>query len=138
MSPQKFIGTVDGEKIKPLRGLEESLKVGKALLRGTAPAEATPASLNLGLGAPVAKDNVVQFPEPKTFSPVPDEELGGPAVIPRVGPESTSFPIRGCGCPGIPTGIAGTVMTGCAGVSIHHGTLAAAALGSRLKTAQQP
>lgn len=31
--PQKIIGG-DGDKLKPLRGLEESMKVGKALLRG--------------------------------------------------------------------------------------------------------
>jgi CheY-like chemotaxis protein len=83
-SPQKIIGSADGEKIKPLRGLEESLKVGKALLRGVAPPEATPASLNLGLAseaprpAPAAagNDNVVQFParEEPRFAPVPDEE----------------------------------------------------------------
>jgi CheY-like chemotaxis protein len=75
-APNKLLGSGDGEKIKPLRGLEESLKVGKALLRGTAPAESTPASLNLGLGqpisppagppklpgtAPTATDNVVPF-----------------------------------------------------------------------------
>ena len=52
-APQPAPRRADGEKIKPLRGLEESLKVGKALLRGSAPAEATPASLNLGLGQPI-------------------------------------------------------------------------------------
>ena len=35
-APQKIVGTADGEKLKPLRGLEESLKVGKALLRSAA------------------------------------------------------------------------------------------------------
>jgi len=76
-APQKIIGTADGEKIKPLRGLEESLKVGKALLRGVAPPETTPASLNLGLASETAaSDNVVQFPnrEEPRFAPVPDEE----------------------------------------------------------------
>ncbi len=78
LAPQRLIGTADGEKLKPLRGLEESLKAGKALLRGNAPAETTPASLNLGLGQPIEKpktDNVVPFraPEP-TFAPIPDEE----------------------------------------------------------------
>jgi CheY-like chemotaxis protein len=96
IAPQKVLGAGDGEKIKPLRGLEESLKAGKALLRGSAAAETTPATLNLGLGqpldtapsppappapppvpapAPVETDNVVQFPSlEKTFEPVPDEE----------------------------------------------------------------
>lgn len=79
LPPNKLLGAGDGEKIKPLRGLEESLKVGKALLRGSAPAEATPASLNLGLGQPIAPpaappklpgtapaptDNVVPFRPP--------------------------------------------------------------------------
>jgi CheY-like chemotaxis protein len=80
-APNKLLGGGDAEKLKPLKGLEESLKVGKALLRGNAPAETTPASLNLGLGqpiapapaeapprlpgtAPTATDNVVPFPTP--------------------------------------------------------------------------
>jgi CheY-like chemotaxis protein len=48
--PQRILGGPEGEKIKPLRGLEESLKAGKALLRGNAPADTSPASLNLGFG----------------------------------------------------------------------------------------
>lgn len=97
LSPQKIIGSVEGEKLKPLRGLEESLKAGKALLRGSAPAESTLASLNLGLGRPVERepaappppppqakavpfDNVVHFPateagEARAFEPVPDQPL---------------------------------------------------------------
>jgi CheY-like chemotaxis protein len=104
IAPQKVLGTGEGEKIKPLRGLEESLKAGKALLRGTAPAETTPATLNLGLGQPLdtapspppapsptpgpaesrphtlvpaaaETDNVLPFPSPeKTFEAIPDEE----------------------------------------------------------------
>lgn len=35
--PQKILGAADGEKLKPLRGLEESMRAGKALLRGAAP-----------------------------------------------------------------------------------------------------
>lgn len=91
IAPQKVLGTGEGEKIKPLRGLEESLKAGKALLRGSGPAETTPATLNLGLGQPIdtapppppppspaavpETDNVVQFPSlEKTFEPIPDDE----------------------------------------------------------------
>jgi CheY-like chemotaxis protein len=102
IAPPKLLGAADGEKIKPLRGLEESLKAGKALLRGSASAETTPASLNLGLGQPLeppephrlpgvgvgaspveASNNVVQFPAPEAappappprdFSPIPDDE----------------------------------------------------------------
>lgn len=89
LSPQKIVGAGEGEKIKPLRGLEESLKIGKALLRGSAPAESSPASLNLGLGQPIAPaphklaeapplppatDNIVPFPTQEKFAPIPDEE----------------------------------------------------------------
>jgi len=93
LAPNKLLGTGEGEKIKPLKGLEESLKAGKALLRGSAPAETTPASLNLGLGQPIpppdapklpgtapsATDNVVPFPSREEFTPIeeppfPEEE----------------------------------------------------------------
>jgi CheY-like chemotaxis protein len=86
--PNRIIGAAEGEKIKPLKGLEDSLKAGKALLRGSSPAETTPASLNLGLGqpleppaepprlpgtAPEATDNVLPFPVKDEFTPI--EEL---------------------------------------------------------------
>jgi CheY-like chemotaxis protein len=84
LSPQRLIATTDGEKLKPLRGLEESLKAGKALLRSSAPTEPPPTpSLNIALGKSVpaaAEDNVVPFPTPEpTFAPIPDEE---PAPLP--------------------------------------------------------
>ncbi|HEX3069725.1 MAG TPA: DUF4388 domain-containing protein [Thermoanaerobaculia bacterium] len=84
-APQKIVGAADGEKLKPLRGLEESLKVGKALLRSASPEVPVP-SLDLGLGQPkppelyaVVEDNVLPFPTPEerddaTFAPVPDDE----------------------------------------------------------------
>ena len=84
--PQKIVGAADGEKLKPLRGLEESLKVGKALLRSASAAEPPPATLDLGLGQSkppeltiVPDDNILPFPSPEereeeTFTPVPDEE----------------------------------------------------------------
>ncbi|HYH06112.1 MAG TPA: DUF4388 domain-containing protein [Thermoanaerobaculia bacterium] len=98
--PNRILGAAEGEKLKPLRGLEESLKAGKALLRGSASAETTPASLNLGLGQPIAPsppnklpgtaetatDNVVPFPAPNVidareeFTPV--DELPEPATPP--------------------------------------------------------
>lgn len=109
-SPQKIIGTADGEKLKPLRGLEESLKVGKALLRSAA--SETPPSLNLGLGHdkpahPVAvpDDNVLPFPTPEerddqTFSPVPDDEPSTlppppPAPVTPTRPSSPQFKVAG-------------------------------------------
>jgi CheY-like chemotaxis protein len=90
LAPQKLIATTDGEKLKPLRGLEESLKAGKALLRSSAPTEPPPTpSLNLGLKSaapppsPSSSDNVVPFPilEP-TFAPIPDEEPAPPPPPP--------------------------------------------------------
>jgi CheY-like chemotaxis protein len=96
LSPSKLLGAGDADKLKPLRGLEESLKVGKALLRGSAPAEATPASLNLGLGQPIAPsrpepapelpaDNIVQFPAREEFTPIDElPDLNSEAAMPPI------------------------------------------------------
>ena len=107
--PNRLLGAADGEKIKPLRGLEESLKAGKALLRGSAPAETTPASLNLGLGQPIAPpapaklpgtaetpaDNVVPFPAPNVDANVIDarEEFTPPAPAAFTPPAESFTPI---------------------------------------------
>lgn len=99
-APGKILGSGDGEKIKPLKGLEDSLKAGKALLRGSASAETTPASLNLGLGQPIAPpphqklpgiaaaatDNVLPFPARDEFTPI-DE-----APFPETPIPETPFP----------------------------------------------
>jgi CheY-like chemotaxis protein len=99
-SPQKIVGVADGEKLKPLRGLEESLKVGKALLRSAA-ADGSPAAPTLDLGLGQAKppelsivpdDNILPFPTPEerdapAFTPVPDDEPfpnASPAPAPEV------------------------------------------------------
>jgi CheY-like chemotaxis protein len=103
-SPPKLVGLPEGEKIKPLKGLEESLKVGKALLRGTAAPDSTPASLNLGLGQPLEApvvtpapppaqtDNVLPFParEEKPFTPI--EELPEPIAEAPPRPRSATAP----------------------------------------------
>jgi len=111
-APNRIVGSPDGEKIKPLKGLEESLKAGKALLRGTAPAETTPASLNLGLGQPLdapspsdlpssdlpSSDNVLPFPpqrEEKPFTPI--EELPEPIPEPRPAQRTVAAPPAGSG-----------------------------------------
>ncbi len=108
-APGKLLGG-DGEKIKPLRGLEESLKVGKALLRGSASAESTPASLNLGLGQSIApptaptrlpgtapaptSDNVVPFPtQPAPAVTPPREEFSPLDELPF--PEKDDYPSHG-------------------------------------------
>jgi CheY-like chemotaxis protein len=94
--PNRLLGNAEGEKIKPLKGLEDSLKAGKALLRGAA-TDTTPASLNLGLGQPIANplaprpaaaagsspndDNIVQFPKSNLidardeFTPIEDNSV---------------------------------------------------------------
>ena len=72
--PNKLLGSGDAEKLKPLKGLEESLKVGKALLRGNAPAESTPASLNLGLGQPLSPTPPVEAPPPAAEAPASPAE----------------------------------------------------------------
>jgi DNA-binding NarL/FixJ family response regulator len=100
--PNRIFGTAEGEKLKPLKGLEDSLKAGKTLLRGAAMPETTPASLNLGLGQPIepqpatgrpssgepdlaggsvptATDNVLPFPSRDEFTPL--DELGGVAAF---------------------------------------------------------
>jgi CheY-like chemotaxis protein len=119
--PNRLLGTADGEKIKPLKGLEDSLKAGKALLRGAATGEATPASLNLGLGQsiaspiaaklpatapsapPSAADNVVKFPgnnvidAREEFTPIDDAGVAetpaepAPAFTPAMPPDVTSL-----------------------------------------------
>jgi CheY-like chemotaxis protein len=98
-APQRIVGAADGEKLKPLRGLEESLKVGKALLR-SATSEPSPSTLNLGLGQPkepaltlVPDDNILPFPTPEereeqTFTPVPDDEPFPAAEPPSPRPEA--------------------------------------------------
>ncbi|HKO01385.1 MAG TPA: response regulator [Thermoanaerobaculia bacterium] len=100
-APGKILGAADGEKIKPLKGLEESLKAGKALLRGSASAETTPASLNLGLGqplsppetsrlpgtAPNATDNVLPFPAREDDEePFGNTAADAPAAVPFAPP----------------------------------------------------
>lgn len=118
--PNRLLGTADGEKIKPLKGLEDSLKAGKALLRGATSGETTPASLNLGLGqsiaspiaaklpatAPSAADNVVKFPgnnvidAREEFTPIDDAGVAEtpaepatppPAFTPAMPPDVSSL-----------------------------------------------
>ena len=96
--PHRILGSAEGEKLKPLKGLEDSLKAGKALLRGaSAPAEAAPPALNLGLGLPApveparaltppAGDNLLSFPsrddepfgETVPFAPLDDAAVPFP------------------------------------------------------------
>jgi CheY-like chemotaxis protein len=104
-APNKLLGSAEGEKIKPLRGLEESLKAGKALLRGSGPVDGGPPSLNLGLGSPHPpdsipalsesplppfqhtpqvedNDNVLPFPSRDDFTPIDEVPFPGIEAIP--------------------------------------------------------
>lgn len=105
--PNRIFGSAEGEKLKPLKGLEESLKAGKALLRGAAMPDTTPPLLDLGLGleskpadalpastepavavsVPTGADNVLPFPSRDEFTPL--DELGGvpPFIPPPESPE---------------------------------------------------
>ncbi len=86
-APQKIVGG-DGEKIKPLKGLEESLKAGKALLRSSAPEPPPPASLNV-------------FPSTEPAAPAaaapqePAKET--PKEAPKEPPKDTRGPYKGTG-----------------------------------------
>lgn len=118
ITPQKILGGNEGEKIKPLKGLEESLKAGRALLRGALSGETAPASLNLGLGQPLqappqpepprapsrppaarpADDNVLPFPtaeEGEPFGAVSEDEPFPEvsAPFPDVASQKTASPL---------------------------------------------
>lgn len=85
-SPQKIIGLAEGEKIKPLRGLEESLKAGQALRRGNTAPGSAPVPVDFGLGAAPPPEEP-PFPEPQ-----PEEK---PAEV-SSGKQSTSkFKVAG-------------------------------------------
>lgn len=89
ISPQRLLGT-DGEKLKPLRGLEETMKVGKALLRGTpAGASASPAPVDFGLGSspaappPANEAQIFDFPaaEEAPFAELDDASAELPSAV---------------------------------------------------------
>jgi CheY-like chemotaxis protein len=84
IAPQKILG--EGEKLKPLRGLEESLRAGKALLRGSGLVETAPASLNLGLGQPVAAE------EPPVMTPAPSPRPAAAANVLQFPPVEEEAP----------------------------------------------
>lgn len=111
--PHKLLGGSEGEKLKPLRGLEESLKAGRELLRGSAEPEPPPASLNLGLGeridaalssppeaadlspSPAAarkSDNVVRFPSRDDFTSIDEPPFPQPEEEPFAAPVAEAAP----------------------------------------------
>lgn len=92
IAPQAIIGG-EGEKLKPLRGLEESMKIGKALLRGESAPTAPPETEVVDSGPPLEQieeaeeaDSAEPFAVP---SPEPFPESETPQVLtePRAGNE---------------------------------------------------
>ena len=79
-APQKIIGSAEGEKLKPLQGLEESLKAGKALIR--AGDEPSLPALELELGKEAA-------PEAEPFPEEPEAAAAPPAALPPSAPAPT-------------------------------------------------
>lgn len=84
-APQKILGAAEGEKLKPLRGLEESLKAGKALLRGaSAPVAEKPDTLDLGLGnAPAVEPP--PLPPPAPAAPPGESPAPAKGGVPHAG-----------------------------------------------------
>lgn len=72
IAPQKVMGG-DGEKLKPLRGLEESMRVGKALLRGTAPSTPPPPVPEIDFGIGRATEPAAPPPPQPPSEPVREE-----------------------------------------------------------------
>ncbi|HUO84072.1 MAG TPA: DUF4388 domain-containing protein, partial [Thermoanaerobaculia bacterium] len=71
IAPHMILGT-ESEKVKPLQGLEESMRVGKALLRGATPPSPEPMPPAGGL-IPAATS--VDAPESPQAPPAPRSEL---------------------------------------------------------------
>ena len=83
-APQKMLGGADGEKLKPLRGLEESLKAGKALLRG---ASGPAVEVDAAPDAPVAVPGPESVPPPPQVSSPPPTVDDDVAALPVGMPE---------------------------------------------------
>ena len=98
LKPQEIFGG-EGEKLKPLHGLEESLKAGKALLRGSGGATASAAPprsfAEEPLGPEDDADNIVAFPGSspgEEAPPAPFDQIAPPApfdeiLLPETGPD---------------------------------------------------
>ena len=98
--PQKIIGMAEGEKIKPLRGLEESLKAGQALRRGNTSPGTVPVPLDLGLGlsgAPEPALSEAEGPaaaiEEAPFANAAEDGGAPPSTTPK--PSTSKFKVAG-------------------------------------------
>ncbi|MGK2855617.1 MAG: DUF4388 domain-containing protein [Thermoanaerobaculia bacterium] len=90
IAPARILG--EGEKLKPLKGLEDSMRAGKELLRGgSTPASAPTGRLDLGLTdsvAPPASAPVAPPPLSAEFAALEDEpfDLGMDAALEALAP----------------------------------------------------
>lgn len=85
ITPQKILGG-EGEKIKPLKGLEESMRAGKALLRGDTPTPPATGSLDLPLG--IMRDT------PPATAPEPPLKPAGPLGTAEAEATVVPFPAK--------------------------------------------
>lgn len=93
VAPHSIIGG-EGEKLKPLRGLEESMKAGKALLRGEPAPPAPPQSEVVGFREPAQEPEVDDSGEPVEEPSAPPQwsfasagaPTGDPVDLPRQEP----------------------------------------------------
>jgi len=88
ISPSRILGT-EGEKIKPLKGLEESMRAGRELLRGgsTPTASSAPAEVPMPAGRPIEERPVVESSAGEGFTAIEEdpfdlagEESGSPGL----------------------------------------------------------
>ena len=86
-APQQILGAADGEKLKPLQSLEDSLKAGKALIRTASEVPVPSLELPLGKQEPV--------PEPPEPSGEPLPEPAPPPPQERKAPAAGQFKVAG-------------------------------------------
>jgi CheY-like chemotaxis protein len=90
LAPQKLMPT-DGEKLKPLKGLEDSLKAGKALLRGSG---ISPVEARVSSPAPAPPPQTAPAP-PGTTGETPVAPLGDNVVPFPASASSSQFKVAG-------------------------------------------
>jgi DNA-binding NarL/FixJ family response regulator len=102
IAPARILG--EGEKLKPLKGLEDSMRAGKELLRGNAPVSSPPSGrLDLGLteAPPTAAAEPLPFDPPVAgstaaeFAAIEDEpfDLGLDAALDALSPATPAAPL---------------------------------------------
>lgn len=85
VQPQKVLGAPEGEKLKPLKGLEDSLRAGKELLRSTQQPRAVPDRAE-------TEPPAVAAASPASFDELEDETPFGELDLPA---DTSSEPLEG-------------------------------------------